>query len=94
VSKNPQDIITHLEKHHSFALEGTGPTAFHLGCDYTRQPDGVLCFAPEKYIQKMIKTYVDLFGQQPKQHTSPLLPIVRYASSAVISEHAKDRAHG
>jgi len=72
ITKNPQDIITHLEKHHSFTLKGTGPIAFHLGCDCTRRPDGVLCFAPEKYIQKMIKTYVDLFGQQPKQCTSPL----------------------
>jgi len=71
-SKSPQDIIIHLEKHHNSTLGGTGPTAFHLGCDCTRQADGVLCFAPEKCAQGMIKTHVDLFGQQPEQCAPPL----------------------
>ena len=72
-SKVPQSIITALEKDHKFKLKGTGPVSFHLGCDFFRDKDGVLCYAPLKYIEKMIANYVRIFGQQPKQASSPLV---------------------
>ena len=50
VSRNPQAIIDSLMKEHAFKLKGTGPIEFHLGCDFFRDKDGNLCYAPRKYI--------------------------------------------
>ena len=71
-AKNPQEIIDVLEKKYKYKLKGTGPIKFHLGCDFFRDEDGVLCFAPRKYIEKMIDTYERMFGSKPKAYTSPL----------------------
>ena len=72
-SRNPTEIVQMLEKKYNFKLKGTGPITFHLGCDFFRDPDGTLCFAPRKYIDKMIGQYKQLFGEAPKQNvTSPL----------------------
>jgi hypothetical protein len=71
-SKKPGDIIKELESRYGFKLKGTGPTTFHLGVDYFRDSHGVLCMAPKKYIDKMIETYVRLFGSKPRQYSSPL----------------------
>ena len=62
-----------LETKHSFKLKGTGPIEFHLGCDFFRDEEGILCMAPKKYIEKMIMSYETMFGEKPstKVH-SPL----------------------
>ena len=72
-ARNPKEICDILMKKYKFKLKGTGPISFHLGCDFFRDKEGVLCMAPKKYIEKMVKTYERLFGEKPKQHyTSPL----------------------
>ena len=71
-SKNPQAIIDDLEKKYKFNLKGTGPILFYLGCDYFCDKHGCLCFAPKKYIKKMLDTYKRNFGSSPKQYSSPL----------------------
>ena len=73
-SKNPQAIIDQLQsKPHSFKLKGTGPVDFHLGCDYYRDEDGVLCVGPRKYIERMETAYKNHFGVTPSQRfQSPL----------------------
>jgi len=72
-SKDPQPIIDELKNKHHFKLKGTGPITFHLGCDYFRDKDNVLCTAPRKYIDKLIDNYFHMFGTKPKQNvTSPL----------------------
>ena len=73
VSRNAKAITDMLSGPHNFKLKGTGPVTFHLGCDFFRDPDGVLCYAPRKYIEKTIDNYVRIFGQKPKQYTSPLV---------------------
>ncbi len=73
VSKNPQEIIDTLSgAKHNFKLKGTGPISFHLGCDFFRDEDGVLCHAPKKYIEKILENYRRLFGSYPKERSSPL----------------------
>jgi hypothetical protein len=72
VSKDPKAIVNELENVHNFKLKGTGPIEFHLGCDFFRE-DGVLCYAPRKYIEKMLKNYERLFGTMPRKAQSPLL---------------------
>jgi hypothetical protein len=72
-SLEPSTIIKDLEERYGFKLKGTGPTSFHLGVDYYRDKHGVLCMAPKKYIEKMIETYIRLFGSKPKQYSTPLV---------------------
>lgn len=73
LSRDPQGIIDSLEKEHNFKLKGTGPVSFHLGCDFLRDDEGVLCLQPKKYIEKMEDNYQRIFGTKPKPATSPLV---------------------
>ena len=61
-SKNPKAITDELVDKHKFKLKGTGKLNYLLGCDYFRDKDGVLCMAPKKYVEKMMETYIRLFG--------------------------------
>ena len=54
VSRKPQGIPLILTNKYKFKLKGTGQAEFHLGCDFFHDKDGVMCFAPRKYIEKMI----------------------------------------
>ena len=72
-STDPKAITDALVGMYDFKLKGTGPLKFLLGCDYFRDDDGVLCFAPKKYIEKMVETYLRLFGEKPQlTYLSPL----------------------
>ena len=72
-SKDPETITKTLKDAYNFKLKGTGPIEFHLGCDFFRDKDGVLCISPKKYIKKMIEGYVLMFGSNPKMtYSSPL----------------------
>jgi len=72
VGKDPDSIIKMLMEKYQFKLKGTGPTEFHLGCDFFRDEEGVLCYAPKKYIEKILENYHRIFGTWPKPATSPL----------------------
>ena len=74
--KNPQGFVDVLEKKYGFKLKGTGPISFHLGCDFFRDSDGVLCMAPMKYIEKVIANYSKLFNDEKlqKRVKSPIEP--------------------
>ena len=62
-----------LVKDYKFKLKGTGPISYHLRCDFVHDEDNVLCIQPKKYIEQMVKTYVRLFGEKPKElYSSPL----------------------
>ena len=64
--KDPDSLTQALSSSpYNFKLKGTGPVTFHLGMDFERDSDGVLCLAPRKYIEKMIANYKRLFGQEP-----------------------------
>ena len=65
-SKDPAGIIRALTEDYKFKLKGTGPIEFHLGCDLFRDEEGVLCFAPRKYIDKLVASYERMFGSKPK----------------------------
>jgi hypothetical protein len=55
---------------HKFKLKGTGPITYHLGCDFFRDSDDVMCMAPNKYIDKMVSTYEQMFGCKPSTKVS------------------------
>ncbi len=75
-SKDPAGIIQALTDVHKFKLKGTGPIEFHLGCDFFRDKDGILCFAPRKYIDKLIASYERMFGSKPKT-TKAMSPLAK-----------------
>ena len=64
-----------LKNRYKFNLKGTRPISFHLGCDFFRGSNGVLCFAPYKYIENMVQTYMTMFGTNPKLHKSVRDPL-------------------
>jgi hypothetical protein len=51
-AKDPKAITDKLINHYGFKLKGTGPLTFHLGCDFIRDQDGIMCIKPTKYIAK------------------------------------------
>ena len=65
-SKNPQGAVDTLTKNHHFKLKGTVPISYYLGCDFGRDGDGTLHFAPRKSISKMEECYCIMFGSKPK----------------------------
>ena len=71
VSRKPQDIIKYLTDDCKFKLKGTGEVEFHLGCNYYRDEQGVLCGEPRQYIERMLDNYQRLFGSWPKEATAP-----------------------
>jgi len=71
-SKDPDSTIKILIEKCQFKLKGAGPTEFHLGCDFFRDEEGVLCCAPKKHIEKILENCRWIFGTWPKPATSPL----------------------
>jgi hypothetical protein len=72
VSRDCQSIVDALMKDHKFKLKETGPIKFYLGCDFFRDDEGNLCYAPVEYIKKILENYVRLFGEEPRKASSPL----------------------
>jgi hypothetical protein len=70
--KNPQEFIDRLTNDYKYKLKGTGPIKYHLGLDYHTDPDGTLCTTPAKYIGKMMSSYQNMFGELPREYSSPL----------------------
>ena len=72
-TKQPKELTDILIEVYKFKLKGTGPIQFHLGMDFFRDEDGVLCFAPRKYIKRMEDSYLQMYGCKPPQNMlSPL----------------------
>ena len=73
VSKKPKAIIHDLEVTNKFKLKGTGPTAYHLGCNHWRDEDGTLCTGLTTCITKMVAEHEGLYGSKPRfVHQFPL----------------------
>jgi hypothetical protein len=73
VSRDSKVITEALMGAYKLKLKGTGPIEYHLGCNFTRDVDGVLCMSPTKYIEWKIDTYYGMLEEKPKTiYTSPL----------------------
>jgi len=72
-SKDPDSIVKLLTEKHQFNLKGTGPIEFHLGCDFFRNEEGVLCYGPKKHIEKILDNCRRICDTWPKPATSPLV---------------------
>ena len=61
-----------LKEKYNYKLKGDGPITYHLGCNYERDPDGTLKVGPKKYIEKMLESFERMYGEQPKEYSTPL----------------------
>jgi hypothetical protein len=59
-------------KQYNFKLKGTGPIDFHLGQSFSQNDDGEMEISAKRYVDKMIDTYVQLYGEKPRKASSPL----------------------
>jgi hypothetical protein len=53
-----------LQNEHNFRLKGTSPIDFHLGQSFSRNEDGEMEISAKSYIDKMMDTYVQLYGEK------------------------------
>ena len=67
-AKDPKALCDLLINKYKYKLKGTGPISFHLGCDFFRDVNGVLCMAPRKFVDKLSLSYERHFGEKPKQN--------------------------
>ena len=64
---NPQQFVDNLCNKHNFNLKGTGPISYHLGANFSRDKDGILCMSPKKYItERLASSYLTMFGEKPR----------------------------
>ena len=68
--KNPDKFIEAMKAKFKFKFKGVGPITYHLGMDFFRNEDGVLCLAPCKYIERIMANYEPIFGEPPKQNVT------------------------
>ena len=73
ISKDPKLITDTLVNDFKYKLKGVGPIDYHLGGNFGRDDDGTLRYGPRKYIDKLITSYVNMFGCQPITRTTPMV---------------------
>jgi hypothetical protein len=69
---DPKSFKDTLQKKYNFKLKGTGPIDFHLGQSFSRNEDGEMEISAKHYVDKMMDTYVQLYGEKPRKASSPL----------------------
>ena len=69
ISKNPKELLWILREEHNFKLKGKKPITYHLGMNFTRDSDGILCMSPMKYIERMMDNYSRMLGQSLSRPT-------------------------
>jgi hypothetical protein len=69
---DPKLFTDTLQKKYNFKLKGTGLIDFHLGQSFSRNDDGEIEISAKCYIDKMIDTYVQHYGEKPRKALSPL----------------------
>jgi hypothetical protein len=53
-------------------LKGPGPIDFHLGQSFSRNDEGEMEISAKHYVDKMIDTYVQLYGEKPSKSSSSI----------------------
>jgi hypothetical protein len=69
---DPKSFTDTLQKKYNFKLKGMGPIDFHLGQSFSWNDDGEMEISAKCYVDKMIDTYVQLYGEKPRKASSPL----------------------
>jgi hypothetical protein len=69
---DPKSFTDTLQKKYNFKLKGTGPIDFHLGQSFSWNDDGEMEISVKCYADKMMDTYIKLYGEKPRKASSPL----------------------
>jgi hypothetical protein len=72
IMKDPQSFMDKLTQHYGYKLKGVGPPSYHLGANYSRDPDGTLCMGSRDYVDKILKNYERVYGEKPAMRYQPL----------------------
>jgi hypothetical protein len=64
---DPKSFTDTLQKKYNFKLKGTGPIDFHLGQSFSWNDDGEMEISAKWYVDKMIDTYIQLYGEKPRK---------------------------
>jgi hypothetical protein len=70
--RDPKAFTDALIEQFGYTLKGVGPMSYHLGADIYRDQDGTLCFGAKSYIERMLINYETMFGEKPKEYSSPM----------------------
>ena len=73
IMKNPQEFFDTLTEKYKYKLKGVGDPSYHLGGDFYRDPDGTLAWGAKSYIKRLCQNYSLMFGEEPKNASSPLV---------------------
>jgi hypothetical protein len=68
---DPKSFTDTLQKKYNFKLKGTGPIDFHFGQSFSQNDDGEMEISAKRYVDKMIDTYVQLYGEKPRKYFTP-----------------------
>lgn len=63
--KDPQAFFDTLKNDYQFKIKEAKPLKFYFGVDFLRDEEGVLCMALQKYIEQLVATYENMFGEKP-----------------------------
>jgi hypothetical protein len=72
-AKDPKAIKEVLMSKYKFKRKPTRPLTFFLGCDYFHDNDAILCYAPRKYIDRMMTAYMQHSNEKAKLTVAPPL---------------------
>lgn len=63
--KDPEPFVNTLRTKYGFKMKEAGPLKYHLEADFYPDGEGILCMAPQKYIERLSQSYEHMFGQKP-----------------------------
>ena len=70
---DPQSFFDELQGPNvGFTMKGVGSPTYHLGVDFFRDDDGMLCMGAQTYANQLCAAFESLYGEQPKTVFSPL----------------------
>ena len=71
--KEPAKFFDDLIKRFKYKLKGVGEPEYHLGGNFWRDKNGILCWGAKSYVQKMLGNFERMFGSLPtKKYSSPM----------------------
>ncbi len=72
MSKKTQALFDALKDIYHYNLAGIGEPSYHLGGNFFRDTDVTLAWGAQFYVKEVLITYEKLFGQNPKEYSSPM----------------------
>jgi hypothetical protein len=69
---DPKSFTDTLQKKYNFKLKGTGHIDFHLGQSFSWNDNEEIEICAKRYVDKMIDTYIQLYGEKPRKASFPL----------------------